>query len=56
MARYQLEGRKLGPYQVIRIRQMYREGYLRRFIAKEFRISLSSLQQLLVGSTYKDIR
>jgi len=40
----------------VRIRQMYREGYLRRFIAREFRISVSSLRALLGWSTYKDVR
>jgi len=56
VARYQYGSRKLSWEQVVRIRQMYREGYLRRFIAREFKVSESSLRALLAFSTYKDVR
>jgi hypothetical protein len=48
--------RKLQPYQVILIRQMRREGFNRRFLAKLFGLSINALYQLLARSTYKDIR
>jgi hypothetical protein len=48
--------RKLVPHQVIRIRQMRREGFSRLFIAHTFGISLNTLHCILSHATYKDIR
>lgn len=48
--------RRLLPYQVILIRQMRREGFTRSFLARLFGLSKTALHQILVKSTYKDIR
>ena len=48
--------RKLSPTQVVRIRQMRREGFTRWFIAQSFGISLHSLHCILSNSTYKDVK
>jgi hypothetical protein len=48
--------RKLQPYQVVLIRQMRREGFSRRYLAKLFRVSKNTVHQILACSTYKDVR
>jgi len=48
--------RKLEPYQVRLLRQMHREGFSRRWMSQLFKISAHSLQQLLAGSTYKNVK
>ena len=47
--------RKLQPYQVVLIRQMKREGFRRRYLAKLFGVSKNAVHQILSHSTYKDI-
>jgi hypothetical protein len=51
-----MTARKLQPYQVVLIRQMRREGFRRRFLARLLGLSIHALQQLLAKSTYKDIK
>jgi transposase len=47
--------RKLQPYQVRRLRQMKRQGFSRRYLAKLFGVSKNTVQQILAYSTYKDV-
>jgi hypothetical protein len=47
--------RKLQPYQIVLLRQMKREGFMRPFLARLFGISKNSVHQILARSTYKDI-
>ena len=48
--------RKLDSRAVIRIRQMRREGFRRKYIAHIFKISLHSLHCILSHATYKNVR
>ena len=48
--------RKLQPYQVVRLRQMRREGFSRPFLAGLFGISVNALYNILSRSTYKDVK
>ena len=48
--------RKLVPDQIRLIRLMHANKLPRKLIAKSFQISLTALQHILAGSTYKDIR
>jgi transposase len=47
--------RKLQPYQVRRLRQMKRQGFSRRYLAKLFGVSKNTVHQILAYSTYKDV-
>jgi len=44
-----------SAYQVKLIRQMKKEGFQQRFLLKLFGISKSSLRNILILSTYKDV-
>jgi DNA invertase Pin-like site-specific DNA recombinase len=48
--------RKLQPYQIVRLRQMRRQGFSRRYLAKLFGISKNTVHQILAYSTYKDVK
>ena len=49
-------GRKLDSRQVVRLRQMVKEGFGRRFLSKAFGVSVTVIRQVLAHSTYKDIK
>jgi hypothetical protein len=48
--------RKLQPYQVIRLRQMMREGFPRKFLTELFGISKTSYRFIQLYSNYKELR
>jgi DNA invertase Pin-like site-specific DNA recombinase len=48
--------RKLQPAQVVRLRQMRREGFRRLYLAKLFGVSKNTVHQILAYSTYKDVK
>jgi hypothetical protein len=56
MSARQLKKRKLQPFQVARIRAMYKEGFRLRTLSILFGVSSAAIFQIVRFSTYKDVK
>jgi hypothetical protein len=56
MSARHLKARKLQPFQVTRIRQMFKEGFQLRTLAGLFGLSHGAIFQIVRFRTYKDVK